>query len=133
MIDPENVPEVGDDETLARYVLHSNHIRRTSQTVKPDAFIPHPHGELSVTRHLLMTEDELWAVGRAVAAATIKTLHGRADIRMAVCLAQQLTVRAAPMNDNPNHADITGWPADKPAQKIIAQEIAATAQFMANG
>ncbi|MEX2120214.1 MAG: hypothetical protein WD847_11520 [Pirellulales bacterium] len=32
---------------------------------------------------------------------------------------------------NPNHANIGGWPMDKPAQKIIALEIAATAVFLA--
>ena len=131
MIDPENVPEVGDDETLARYVLYSRHIRRTDQTVKPDAFIPNPHGETSVTRHLLMTEEELWSVGRSVAGVIGKTLHGRADIPVSTCLAQQLSLHATPFADNPNHADITGWPSDKPAQKIIAHEIAATAKFMA--
>ena len=131
MIDPENVPEVGDDETLARYVLYSKHVRRTDQTVKPDAFIPNPHGETSVTRHLLTTEEELWSVGHAVAAVRNRTLHGRADFPMAVCLAQQLAVRADPVIGNPNHADVTGWPSDKPAQKIIAHEIAATAKFMA--
>jgi hypothetical protein len=34
---------------------------------------------------------------------------------------------------NPNHADVSSWPADKPAQKIIALEIAAAAVFVANG
>lgn len=51
MIDPANVPEVGPDEALARFVLHGSHIRRSNQTVKPDAFIPHPYRDLSVTRH----------------------------------------------------------------------------------
>ncbi|MBL8819682.1 MAG: hypothetical protein JNL58_26890 [Planctomyces sp.] len=33
---------------------------------------------------------------------------------------------------NPNHVNITNWPsaADKPAQKLIAQEIAAVARFL---
>jgi hypothetical protein len=29
-----------------------------------------------------------------------------------------------------NHASISGWPADKPGQKIIALELAAAAQFV---
>ena len=29
-----------------------------------------------------------------------------------------------------NHANIIGWPKEKPAQKIIAQEIAAAATFI---
>ena len=133
MIDPINVPQVGSEETVARYVLQSSHIRRSNQTVKPDAFIPHPHRDLSVTRHLLATEDELWAVGRDVAAASGKVLYGRGDIPVSICLAQQLAVRAAPTNSNPNHANVSGWPADKPAQKVVAQEIAAAAIFVAKG
>ena len=133
MIDPKNVPKVAADEALARYLMHSSHIRRSNQTVKPDAFMPHPHRALSVTRHLAATEAELWSFGEQVAAATGKTLYGRGDIRVAVCLAQKLAVDAAPTETNPNHADVSGWPADKPAQKIIALEIAAAAVFVANG
>ena len=131
MIDPENAPEVAADEALARYVMQSSHVRRSNQTLKPDAFIPHPHRDLSVTRHLAATEDQLWFFGEQVAMSTGKTLYGRGDIRAAVCLAQKLVVKSAPTESNPNHADVSGWPADKPAQKIIAREIAATAVFVA--
>ncbi|MBI3860671.1 MAG: hypothetical protein HY290_02115 [Planctomycetia bacterium] len=133
MIDQANVPDVGAEETLARYVVHSSHIRRSNQTLKPDTFIPHPYRDLSVTRHLLAIEEELWSVGEDVADASGKTLYGRGDIRVTVCTGQQLLVQAKPTSNNPNHADVTGWPADKPAQKIIAQEIAATAVFVAKG
>jgi hypothetical protein len=129
MIDPANVPPVEAEEWLARYVVHSSHIRPSNQTLKPDAFIPHPYLELSVTRHLLATEQELWAIGKNVAQAVAKVLHGRGDFRASACLSQRLTVDAAPTDDNPNHANVCGWPADKPAQKIIAQEIAALAIF----
>ena len=131
MIDPGNVPDITADEALARYVMQSSHVRRSNQTVKPDAFMPHPHRDLSVTRHLATTAAELWSLGEQVATATGKTLYGRADIRAAVCLAQKLVVKSAPTESNPNHADVSGWPADKPAQKIIAREIAATAVFVA--
>src|SRR6266851_2356703 len=112
MIYPTNVPEVSSEETFARYVLQSSHIRKSDRTLKPYAFIPHPHRELSVTRHLLATEEEIWSVGEAVATARGKTLHGRGDIRAAVCLTQQLTVRPAPVTGNSNHAEISGWPND---------------------
>jgi hypothetical protein len=131
MIDPANVPDVDSEEPLARFILQSGHIRTSSRTLKPDAFMPHPYHELSVTRHLQATEDEIWSVGKDVANANGKTMHGRGDIRAAVCLAQQLRVNADPIPDNPNHALVVDWPADKPAQKIIALEIAATAVFVA--
>ena len=129
MINPANVPEVGPGETLARYVLFSGHIRQ-DQTVKADAFMPPPDRQLSVTRHLSATAAELWVVGEAVADARQRTLGGRADVGVPVCHAHKLVVRAAPVDHNPNHAHVLDWPADKPAQKAIAQELAANAVFM---
>jgi hypothetical protein len=41
---------------------------------------------------------------------------------------QELRVVAAPiLPENLNHANVTGWPSEKPTQKIIAQQIAAAA------
>jgi hypothetical protein len=130
MIDSANVPEVAAEESLARYVLQSSHVRRSNKTVKPDAFMPHPHVDLSVTRHRMATEAELWSVGVGVATVTGKILYGRGDIQAHVCLVQKLSVRADPVEGNPNHASVTSWPADKPLQKAIAQEVAATARFV---
>jgi hypothetical protein len=129
MIDPTNVPEVTSDEYLARFVLFSGHVR-AGQTVKPNAFMPHPYLELSVTRHLSANETELWAVGSEVARVRSCTLHGRADFAASACMERQLAISAAPLLGNPNHANITGWPSDKPAQKTIAQLIAASSIFL---
>ena len=129
MIDSNNVPSISADETCARFVLHSRHIR-SDKTVKPDAFVPHPHRDLSVTRHLSASDAEVWSVGEKVAAKTEKTLYGRADISVATCILQKLTAKAAPIDDNPNHADISDWPADKSAQKLIALELAEAAKYV---
>jgi hypothetical protein len=130
MIPPDAVPPVDAGELLARYVLQSSHIRSSNQTVKPDAFIPHPYRDLSVTRHREATEGEIWNSGQTVAGQIGKRLHGRADVVAEVCLSQRLTVNAAPVEGNPNHANISNWPADKAAQKIIALEISAAAKFL---
>jgi len=129
MIDPANVPEVGPVETLARYVLFSGHIRQ-DQTVKANAFMPPSDRQLSVTRHLSATEAELWKVGEAVAVERDGTLYGRADVGVPACRAQKLVVRAEPIAGNPNHARVLEWPADRPIQKAIAQELAASAVFV---
>ena len=131
MIDPKNVPSVAADEKLARYILFSGHFRRSDESVKPDALIPHPRSALSVTRHLHTSEFELWSIGEDVAAARGR-LYGRADFGVEACTKQRLRVEPDPIiPKNPNHANVTGWPPDKPAQKIIAQEIAATASYVA--
>jgi hypothetical protein len=130
MIDPAAVPAVSGDELLARFVLQSKHIRRSNMTLRPDAFVPFPHVDLSVSRHLQATEDELWSIGEVVAHQIGRTLYGRADVSASICLRQSLTVSAAPIEANPNHADISGWPSDYDMQKAIALEIAAAAIYV---
>ena len=117
---------VTSKEWLARFILQSSHLRQ-DRTVRPDAFIPHPYPDLSVTRRLELTETQLWGIGKAVAESIPKKLHGRADVRAEVFERQKLRVLAAPGADNPNHANVTGWPGEKSAQKSLAQEISAEA------
>jgi hypothetical protein len=131
MLQPDNVPDVGPGETLSRFIVSRSHIRSSNQTVKPDAFVPHPYEDLSVNRDLEATEEETWRVGADVAAARGRSLRGRADTLAATFLSQKLETVAAPVDGNPNHVNVVGWPVDKPSQKIIAQEIAAVAKFLA--
>ena len=119
---------VAADEQLARFVLFSKWFR-SDATVRPEAFMPHPYRDLSVTRHQLLSEHEIWAIGRGVAGVREATLYGRADIRASVVLRQSLDVKSAPVPNNPNHANIIGWPEQKPAQKIIALQLAAAAKY----
>src|SRR4051794_5566723 len=67
VLDPAQIPSVAGIEVVARYVVFSKWVRSSDGTVKPDAFIPHPFPDLSVTRHLSATEQEVWSVGRIVA------------------------------------------------------------------
>ena len=131
MIDPTHVPPIGADELLARYIFQKSHIRASDRTVKPDAFIPNPHSDLSVTRHVMASEAEIWNVGLDVANLRGKILYGRGDVSAGECAKLKLTVQPAPLANNPNHATVAGWPDDKPLQKIIAQQIAAVASFVA--
>lgn len=117
--------EVRDDERLARYILCRKHIRRDgSNLVKPEAFIPHPHADLSVTRHIGLSESRIWEIGQCVAKQTNKTLRGRADVVAADFIRHGLSVKADPLPGNPNHANVSDWPRTKPEQKMIAIEIA---------
>lgn len=127
MSDTTELPPVADDELLARFILFSKWIRH-DQTTRPDAFIPYPCPDLSVTRHRELSEVDLWQIGQDVADKIDTHLHGRADIQALAVKAQSLHIEPTPMPKN--HANIIGWPLDKPGQKIIAQEIAATARFI---
>ena len=121
MIDPNNIPLITDDELLARYVTHHRQVRNGKPEVS--LFVPYKHQELSVTRHIGATEEELWAVGKDVANTRETDLCGRFDIRTVNCRIDSLEVTAKPLVSNPNHADIEGWPPEKAQQKAIAQKI----------
>jgi len=120
---------VADDEVLARFILHKRYIRNDG-TLKPDSFIPHPHPDLSVTRHIGLEESSIWAIGEGVAIQQSKTLYGRGDVLASDFRSLKLRVDADPIPGNAHHANVTNWPQDKPAQKMYAQEIAAVASFV---
>jgi len=122
---------VKDDEWLARFILFRKWIRSSDQTLRPDAFIPYPLPNLSVTRHLELTPIEILEIGQAIADQRGTKLLGRGDVQASIPRGQMLQIEAAPIEGNLNHANINGWPTDKPAQKMIAQEIAARASFVA--
>lgn len=130
MLDPANVPAVSNDELLTRFIVVSSHFRRANNTVKPDAFIPHPRCELSLTRLLEATSDEIWTEGEREATIRSKTLYGRADVTVEAFQVVELCVIARPVQDNPNHADAINWPAEKSAQKMKALEIAARSTYL---
>jgi hypothetical protein len=120
-------PAIADDELLARFVLFSGWVR-SDRTMRPDAFIPFPWPNLSVTRHLELSKDELWTIGQHIADNRPSKLYGRADLQVLTILEQSL--RVVPTPTPRNHANIAGWPSDKPSQKTIALRIAAAATFL---
>lgn len=131
MLDPANVPPVSNDELLTRFIVASSHIRPSTNTVKPDAFVPHPRFELSLTRLRDASVEELWQEGERVAAIRSKPLYGRADVSVGAFQAEMLDVVAKPIPENPNHADAVQWPNEKAAQKMKAIEIAGKSTYIA--
>lgn len=119
---------VSEKEWLARYVVLKHHVRADG-TIKPDPFIPYKWTELSVTRHIGLREEEIWAVGHDVARQLGKELQGRGDTTVDVFYRQKLRVKQAPEPNNPNHANVINWPGDKQGQKEIALEIVKDVQF----
>jgi hypothetical protein len=125
---------VTPDELLARYITSSRWFRQQDQTVKQDAFIPPENPlELSVTRHsTTLIEDDIWIIGRSVASGVSRNLHGIADIKTNCVINQRLNVVPQPVPDNPNHANIVGWPLEKNERKMKALELAKAARFVPN-
>lgn len=123
------VVPIADYEHLARFIIYQKWVRSSDSTVRPEAFIPHPYPDLSVTRHHNLTDDAIWQVGRGVATARQKTLYGRADLTAITVRRRQLELESDAVAGNPNHVNMTGWPTDKPSQKIIALELAANSTY----
>ena len=124
MIDPQNVPPVDDEELLARFIVHSDHVRKDG-TVRPQLFVPYKWVDLSVNRHRDAAIEETWSVGSQVAVKRGKTLLGRADILAGACRISPLCVGPSPFPDNSNHAEISGFPPAKPDQMSLASKLAA--------
>lgn len=130
MNDEEAQSIAPEHDLLARFVMDARWIRSSDRTIKPDAFMPHPTFlDVSVTRHAGLTDRQIWGAGEKIAARRFKALLGRADLESDIVTRQALEISQAPTPENPNHAVISGWPADKPAQKIIALELAAASVF----
>lgn len=121
---------VADEERLARFVFTERHIRKSDGTVKAEALAPFKHIEMSVTRHRDLPQEQVWALGAKVAEARKLPLIGRADFLAVKAREQSLDVK--PDEPPPNHANVSGWPPDKPAQMIRALEIATSATYVAN-
>jgi hypothetical protein len=128
-----NLPPISANEWLARFVTVEKWLR-SDDTIRQDAFIPPRDLNLSVTRHLNLSQNQLWEVGQHVAEAISEkhraNLFGRADLTVAAVARTAVRVESAPIPANPQHAHIAGWPLDKPAQKSIAQQLAAAANFI---
>ena len=120
---------VQSTEWLARFILSSKWIRPGDNTVRPDAFIPRPvpNLDLSMYRHVGLSMAQQWNIGMAIAKDRGANLHGKADIRALEFLRHSLRIVPTPPR---NHVNILGWPADKPAQKMLALELAAAAKFI---
>lgn len=119
---------IGDEENLARYVFRQDHVR-SDGTIKPDAFIPYRYTELSVTRHHGLSTESVWTAGHTVGQQRQLRLVGRADLLACDYRAHKLLVQADPIEGNNSHALVTGWPAEKPAQKSLAQQLVARARY----
>lgn len=125
---------------LARLNYSKRNIR-ADKTVRPEALIPYPHRGLSVTNATNQTQAEVWAAGLRIQdarnaanpSAPNITLDGRIDLDSSAYLQQGLQIEAEPIPEDCHHMNINGWQETKPAQKEIAQKLAAQAQYIAYG
>lgn len=108
--------------TFSRFLIKKRWIRRDGSispdafgsVVKPDAFVPCRRGEVSVSCCDELEEEILWEYGRQVVeqrrneSASIQ-LFGRADF-IGTRVPEPLYIETAPLENNPHHCNIKGWP-----------------------
>ena len=117
--------EISADEIVSRFVRYHRWIRSSDSSVRPDAFMPPPELQLSVNRQQGLSEEALWEIGQK----TVGDIVGRADLTVGSIM-PPLMIEVSPIPTNANHAHIAGWPSDKPAQKNLAQRLAAVANYL---
>jgi hypothetical protein len=124
---PEAIPELTDEDPLARFILFESHYAATTNRVKRAAFEPPPDGiATSVFAIRSLPEATVWELGQVfVATPRERTLKARADVR--VRDVREVLLQVALDNVPARHANIVGWPADKSAKMLCAQELAARA------
>ena len=118
-------------ETLTRYILNKKHTRPGDNSIRYNLFLPNTNGDTSVFRISGISEKEVWEIGvKQVAETQDKSLYGRGDILDSNVLANRLTIET--IGNHPRHANITGWPKEKPEQRLIAMELARDAKLYLN-
>lgn len=123
--------EVNDHERISRFLLFSRWFSREHRRVKPDAFIPHPRIELSVSCTDALSEEDIWPLGQLVIeqrADKVK-LYGRGDLIARDVRTQKLEIKRD--DKPPRHANIIGWPNEsRSAQRMMAIELAAASKLV---
>lgn len=126
MLDPNNVPEVFENENLVRFILSKSEFSASTMEVKPTAFVPYSHTELSMNRQREATIDETWTCARTVARLREKSLYGLVNVPVSACIEVGLVVKAAPIEGNPNHVNVGPFPSsNRQDQMAIALKLRA--------
>jgi len=122
--------DVASTDRISRFLFTRRWFAPTTGRVKPEAFTPHPHVDLSVSCTEGLAKNPVWQLGREKAERHTNkpTLHGRADLMAHVIRNQRLEIVR---DDKPlYHANVVGWDGEKAAQISKAQQIAAESKLV---
>ena len=125
--------DIDPQEDLTRYLLSRNQFSPSNKRVKSSAFLPPQNLKLSVFRIKDLSDENIWKIGTDKVANRInppKSLHARADFMADVAISKGLQI--IPDKWPTRHANIVGWPEEKPKRKEIALELAANAHLEIN-
>ena len=128
---------VSPDEKLARFVFSRKDFSPRNGTVKFKAFMPPRdsenksvyHSDLSVYRTSVLSDSEVWEIGREYVQTAERRLKARADLSVADVYRNNLKVIPDPQSHK-LHANITPFPSDRIACQRIATELARTSKLV---
>ncbi|HEV7280230.1 MAG TPA: hypothetical protein VGN57_08460 [Pirellulaceae bacterium] len=126
MLDPLSIPPVDDDEVVCRFAFSRSEV--SENRVHWSAFkIRERDKGFSVMRQREADEADLIREGQKVGDLRNKSLIGWADLLAANILALDLELHPRLEHDNPNHADVLGYPDKKESRDKLAMKLADTA------
>lgn len=114
-------------EPISRFIFSKSHFNRSGP--KYGAFLPASDGDTSCFRVKGLSEDANWEIGRFVGRKRGKDAKGRANVNVEDVSAQGLTIDpdACP---HLRHVNMTAWPDEESARKLVAIELAKKAQLI---
>jgi len=122
----ERVPSrVAPEEKVTRFICSRDHFHPTTGAPKVGAFLP-PESGLSVYRTYSCGEEKIWWLGERYVARKRKDgkpILARADLVASDFFQQNLEIKKHPY-PHPRHANVIGWPEDKPSKRMKATELA---------
>lgn len=123
---------VENHERLSRFFFFSKWFTPSTKRISPNAFVPHPYINLSVSCTQGLTEAEIWETGKVTQnlLREPRKLYARGDISTKHILTERLQLIR---DDKPlYHANISNWPEDREIQREIAVRIVAQASLSMN-
>ncbi len=129
MIEAEN--KILPLEVVTRYILSRRHYAPTAGRIKYNALMP-KNNESSVYRIHDLSHDEIWSIGHNfVEKLSERTLYARGDLVASDVLETGLNI-VPDTTQHPLHANIVGWPPEKPKKLILAKKLAQKAHLYEN-
>lgn len=123
--------QVNPDEMTTHFIFARDHFNQAKNTVSAAAFMPPKDKRLSIYRIHCCEEEKIWWLGDWYVSrrrTDKKAVLARGDLQALEFERVQLEIRPE-RNPHPRHANVLGWPADKPAQKMKAVELAHKARL----
>lgn|SRR5258708_3221602 len=127
---------IGNSERLSRYIFNISSFKTSAKHhLESTAFLPNPKKDntVSVYRTDKCDEDKVWWLSdRFVTRFMVarKQSIARADINASYVLANPQLKLESCTRPHPRHANVSGWPSEKPAQKLIALKILQSAKIV---